>query len=344
MKKVILEEYSEDWIYMQLHMFKRGLINGGDISDPLLSYVKQNGIVKLKFSNEKDYFNLFGFTSYDEELLTELYAMYQYFEHFSRWQGNHDWDEGYVLRSFDADNMNTIKEISSIIYPIKSFEDETEVSNLCKKLDELFQTEISSIIHAYCAGIEESIRGNLKKIVEEELCDIFQDEKIFNKVCFLTYYTTVDALLSLYDKFGKKNVSIYDLLKMVGQQKEVRGDYSELIYEYQFNSFDENEFNKEVKHYLEILMEKIEDSDIFLNIQEYGKIYGEVRKKFQFNKMYNIPKGEGHFTIKRIDPKTNKIEVAFAKSMNDKEKIGKYSLEDFNNFLYHPELNLNFDN
>ena len=83
--------------------------------------------------------------------------------------------------------------------------------------------------------------------MEEELCDIFQDEKIFNKVCFLTYYTTVDALLSLYDKFGKKNVSIYDLLKMVGQQKDVRGDYSELIYEYQFNSFDENEFNREVK-------------------------------------------------------------------------------------------------
>ena len=89
--------------------------------------------VKLK-PYEKDYFNLFGFTSYDEELLTELYAMYQYFEHFTRWQGNHDWDEGYVLRSFDADNMNTIKEISSIIYPIKSFEDEIKSFYLpCKR-------------------------------------------------------------------------------------------------------------------------------------------------------------------------------------------------------------------
>ena len=84
----------------------------------------------------------------------------------------------------------------------------------------------------------------------------------------------------------------------------------------------------------------MEDDDKFENIDKYQEIVSYITKKFKFGVWYSRPKDEDKTMIKiiRVNPENNKIEVESKKRGTMDFKKGSYDLEQFNNFLYHPEL------
>ena len=66
-------------------------------------------------------------------------------------------------------------------------------------------------------------------------------------------------------------LTLHELLGTVAKQMNV-GPYEEYMYEYGCNDFDADSYNREVSRQLEKISEKIEDSDMFTDIEEYKKM------------------------------------------------------------------------
>lgn len=338
----ILKESNPDWLYMQLHMFKRGLVDGKGINDELIFNVRDNGIITLKFENDEQYFKLFDLSDDDVWFLNNLYSSYGNLELFDSYRAEEDWREGYVFPYFNDENKELMEEIKRLIAPNLNLQDDSQSVEFCRLLEELFNNRVDYIIGDYESEMDSGMKNSMEKEITKELCDIFLENGIHNtQGCFYKYMTTVDSLIKLYDKYGNKSSDLLTLLKTVGHDKSVDGDYWSNMYEYMgSNEFDSESFNRSVKYQLENIISDMEDGDKFADLDEYKKIVSHVTKKFKYNVWYGRPKDESKmmFKVIRINPETNKVELEYKKKGTMDFKQGNYDLEQFNNFLYHPEL------
>jgi hypothetical protein len=339
----ILKESNPDWLYMQLHMFKRGLLDGDKLTDDLIFNVRPNGIISLRFENDEQYFKLFDFHNDDIWFLTHLFSTYSGLELFDNYRAEEDWREGYVFpHYFNEENREKMEEIKRLIAPNLNLDDDGKNVEFCRLLEELFNNRIDYIIGDYESEMDGAYKSSMEKEITKELCEIFYDEGIHNSQgCFNRYVTTVDNLIKLYDKYGDKNSDLLTLLKTIGHTKSVNGDYYNEIYEY-FTSdeFDYDSFNRSVSYQLDNIISDMEDDDKFADLEQYKNIVSYVTKKFKFNVWYGRPKDESKmmFKVIRVNPETNNIEIEYKKKGTMDFKKGNYDLEQFNNFLYHPEL------
>lgn len=338
----ILKESNPDWLYMQLHMFKRGLIDTKGLNDELIFNVRDNGIITLKFDNDEQYFRLFDLSDDDVWFLNNLYSSYGNLEVFDSYRAEEDWREGYVFPYFNDENKELMEEIKRLIAPNLNLQDDSQAVEFCRLLEELFNNRVDYIIGDYESEMDSGMKNSMEKEITKELCDIFLENGIHNtQGCFYKYMTTVDSLIKLYDKYGNKSNDLLTLLKSVGHDKSVDGDYWSNMYEYMgSNEFDSESFNRSVKYQLENIISDMEDGDKFADLDEYKKIVSYVTKKFKYNVWYGRPKDESKmmFKVIRINPETNKVELEYKKKGTMDFKRGNYDLEQFNNFLYHPEL------
>jgi hypothetical protein len=338
----ILKESNPDWLYMQLHMFKRGLVDGKGINDELIFNVRDNGIITLKFENDEQYFKLFDLSDDDIWFLNNLYSSYGNLEVFDSYRAEEDWREGYVFPYFNDENKELMEEIKRLIAPNLNLQDDSQAVEFCRLLEELFNNRVDYIIGDYESEMDSGMKNSMEKEITKELCDIFLENGIHNtQGCFHKYMTTVDSLIKLYDKYGNKSNDLLTLLKSVGHDKSVDGDYWSNMYDYMgSNEFDSESFNRSVKYQLENIISDMEDGDKFVDLDEYKKIVSYVTKKFKYNVWYGRPKDESKmmFKVIRINPETNKVELEYKKKGTMDFKNGNYDLEQFNNFLYHPEL------
>ena len=338
----ILKESNSDWLYMQLHMFKKGVVDERGIKDELIYNVRPNGIITLKFDTDEEYFKLFDLPDDDIWALNNIFSMYGNLELMDRYTAEEDWNMGYVLSHFNEENSEKMEEIKRLLAPNLNLQDDTQAGQFCKLLENLFTKKIDYIIGNYESKMDNAYRESIKVKVKEELCDILMSDGIYNnQSCFYKYMTTVDNLIKLYDKYGSKSSDLYTLLKSVGHDKSVSGSYLEDMYSYyNSNEFDHDSFNNSVSNQLDNIMSDMEDNNMFINLDEYSKIVSYLTKKFKYNTWYGRPKDEDKTYIKIIgvDPKNNKIEFQFRKKGTDTISNRSYDLEQFNNFLYHPEL------
>jgi hypothetical protein len=339
----ILKESNSNSLYTQLSMFKNGLVDKTNIEDDLISEVRPNGIIALRFDTDEDYFRLFDLTDDDIWTLNGLFSSYGGLELFDHYTAEEDWNEGYVLNHFfNEENREKIEEIKRIIAPNLNLIVDSESAEFCRKLHNLFDRKIRNIINEYGHQMNNAYVNSMKDKIREELCDVLNSDGIYNvKYCFGRYMTTVDNLIKLYDKYGNKNSDLHTLLTSLGHDKSVSNNYLEDMYNYyDSNEFDSDSFNRSVGYELDGIISDMEDSNKFINIDEYRKIITYLTKKFKFNTWYSRPKDELKTVIKitNVNPKNNKIELEYKNRYTLITKKGNYDLEQFNNFLYHPEL------
>jgi len=336
----IFEESNPDWFYMNLHMFKKGIIDKRRLMEEDIIYdIRDNGIVILRFDDNSDYFKLFDLDEYNINTLSHIFSYYGYHEYFDPYAANQDFDEGYVLNYFNNENMELLAEIMKVFSPGLDVTERNNDRKIADILRTTFERQVSTIIDEYHSQVESAMTSAIEKNVKEEFCNIFEDDKIYNNdSCFYKYYTTIDNLINLYDHLNGKSLPPYEMLKKLGHTKSVGEDYGNAYDLDYFKYFDLEEFNRVTKSNLEDMLENIYDSDRFVDIEEYKRII-EKLSKFTFGKWYNLPKNKNKmFKIIEIDPETNHIVFEYKKKMTQDIEKGSVSYERFNLFLYHPEL------
>ena len=297
-------------------------------------------MVSLHFNGAEDYFSAMGAPEDSLWLIRELFDTYymqlEITNHDNVWE---DWNEGYLLSTFDTDNNELLKEILTYVGPHlldkeSGGERDSEISKL---LIDMFEREIDWIITDY-ADEDNSCRVRaLRKSIEDDACDVMGEYGIFMGDCFSKYFTTVDILIQLYNKNNDKTQSLESLLGELIDGDNM--DYHDWMYETWCDENFDEELNKQIKHALTSIIEKIEESDEFVDIREYSELYTKYVDKYGLNKSHKSPVSDNTFFIfKGVNKKNNKLVVGVSKDTPYNFQSREYDEEGFNLFLNQPEL------
>ncbi len=303
-----------------------------------------NSKITIKFDDTEDYLKLFDIDEYDIRFIESLVGSGYYGsdeQFYSYDMSNEDWKQGYLLRDFNEKNLAKVKEIIQMLSPeLLNKTDDDYYEGVSKLLMDNFEGEIDYITSKYAQLRNDCSAETARNEIVGELENPFMNFGIFEVSQFYKYVTTINVLLGLFNMSGKKNGGIRDVFEYLGKDKNF-GPYEEYRFEYGCDDFDNESFQNEVERNLDKISEKLEDSNIFVDIDEYRKILNTITPKYEFRRSYPLPKDKTKtFSIISIDPKTNKILVQYNnyKGLQGKQERRNLSLEEFNNFLYHPEL------
>ena len=340
--------------YDMLMKIKNGELKGRvDIDDlniepiPVSTSNPSKSMVTLRFDID-EYLKIFTLGDYDENFILTLFSSYSSWT-FRDWSTySEDFDEGYIVGSFNEENLILLSKICSFISPEITIEKlriggHETMKEISKKLDDLFAGQVENIISEYESVSEQCIYDTTKGYIEIDLCNILERYFIYKKsnACFYKYVTSVNNLIRLYGKVKRKTKSISELLKTLLEMDGVGFNYEELqgYGECNHNMWEDIRFKEESKKQLEKILEKIEEGTDFKNIQEFTKISNELTKKFEFGRYYNLPKDDSkEIVFHRIDPVDNTIVYTFRDKKDGSSKSGKSDWEQVKLLLYHPEF------
>ena len=346
-KSVVDEIVGQSDVYKLLLAIKNGekvTSNQMERADDLIwgfRYNENNPIksmVKIHFDEMEDYLKLFELEEYDVDFANSLYSYYGGDSTFIDYDhGYNEWNEGYLIYYFSDENMNKFKQIVRLVLPsVASLEDDSDKEEACKRVENMFSNEIDYITSDWVDEQNNCKSRGAKEWIESDVCDYFNKFGVITQNCFSNYYTTVGILLSLYNTVKDKTLGLMEVFKDLGYRANNVGGWDENRWEIECNDFDSESFNRAVENQLDKILEKMEDSDDFVDVYEYSQIFDRISKKYNLNFRYETKTGRGFF-IKNIDPATNKIIVQVYKKEGGLEDRS-YTEEEFNNFLVSPEL------
>ena len=174
---------------------------------------------------------------------------------------------------------------------------------------------------------------------------------IIEKSCRELYVTTVDLLIGFWDQTNTPHdASILDMLKNFVERNNL--EFDEDLYEDYYTYFDyENwngdAFNREVSRNLEKVYERLTEDMEPEELENLKKFYVMLDKlKIQignwsvFPKQKTFGKLDTNKIFQVVDFKDGKIKVLYKKDKSNFYGVEKMliPIEDFTNFLYHPEL------
>jgi hypothetical protein len=297
--------------------------------------------VKIRFNQEDDYWKLFDLNNDDIWFARLVHSNYDSYTFEDEYYTREQWNDGYLLREFDTDNLEKVKDILKLIAPKYhklSTDDDAQKSAVL--IENLFSDEVTDIIRDYNNEMNRCKEKGAREMIKSETCEVFQNYGIYSLgSCYYTYITTVSTLLSLYEMFGKKSMTIYEVLQTLGHQiSSVYGNWYEYSYEIDCLNLDNESFNREVSWQLEKIMDKIIENDNFANIEKSSEKVSKILKKYDINTWYPLPKKPNtSFSILDFDLEEETILIAYRKENKNFEKRN-YFLDDFYGFLYQHEL------
>lgn len=341
----LLKENYDNNLYQQLLDFVDGKIHESEIQDNLIKEVKRGGNIIIEFSFD-EYLNLFDdvLQSYDKSWIESAFSYYGHFDYFDWYRANDDWREGYLLRNVNGESEELLKKILRILAPNlieKMFNDYDDEAwqTASKLLDDTFNREVENIITDYTNNMNENGNDWLKKEATNDLCEFFEDANITKMGhCFKKYVTNVKTLIKLYNEIDALDDDLESLLKKYVEKIGLNASYSEYVYEAEHEFFDDERFQTDLNTELQNMLEKMEDSDIFSDIEEYKKITNQI-SKFNFDTWEIIPKDRTmEFKVYGVNPETNLIKLAVRDKSSYREIKYEIDLEQLNLILYQPEL------
>jgi len=345
-KLIVDEIVGQSDIYKLLLAIKNGekvTTNQMERSDDLISGFRYNennpikSMVKIRFDDMEDYLKLFELDEYDIDLANSVYSYYNSATFVDYDHGYNEWNEGYLIYQFSDENMNKFKQIVRLVLPsAANLDDDSEKQEACKRVEDMFSREIDNITDDWVDEQNACRTRGAKEWIEGDVCNYFNKFGVITQNCFYNYYTTVGILLSLYNTVKDKTLSLMEVFKDLGHRASYVGGWDENRWEIDCNDFDNESFNRTVENQLDKILEKMEDSDDFVDVYEYSQIFDRISKKYNLNHSYKTKTGR-QFFIRSIDPATNKIIVQVYKKEGGMEDRS-YTEEEFNNFLVSPEL------
>ena len=291
--------------------------------------------ITLSFDDD-EYVGLFDPSDDDLWYYRVITGNYDTYEFESDYQSIEDFQQGYIENFFRGENFVKLKQILSIILP-DSVELDTDEKreSAGKKLYDMFEREIEEIISDYVSELNACKTRGFEKEIKESLCHAFFNDGIFTENCFNRYFTSVGMLVALYDTMGDTSLTIKELLFKIGSDMNLVG-WSDYIYEYECDDFDNESIDRYVSGYLDKIMEKLEDESQYVDIHEYSELYKRLALKYKVGSRY-YTKNNRDFLYRGIDPSNNRILIQVFKKEGGLEDRS-YTEEEFNNFLVSPEL------
>ena len=261
------DEYSDD--YQALRSIVEGYDPGRRYLNDNMSirYFNKNNpaksLINLTFDVE-EFLEMIEFyePSADEDFVQRLFGSgYYYYEPEEYMQfdtASEEWEEGYVIRTFDDENNERLKEIIKYAPKIIKLNDTESIVEFLS--NENLEREVVNITTEYQSYYNDCATDTIKEVIKSELSDILQPFGIIQKTFLTNYYTTAGNLYNLYNRFDVQNLDIKEVIKKVIEGISGNfGNYWDEFYSLGCRNFDKDGFNKSIIIYLDRILEKIEE-------------------------------------------------------------------------------------
>ena len=260
-------EYSDD--YAEIKSIMEG-------TDPGRGYVSDNLRVRFNKNNPAkslanitldigDFIHMIEDSLYyaedDKNIILNLFGGYYGPDYeFMSWESaSEDWEGGYILRRFDNQNIELLKEILKYSPTLIDITDNESIVQFLSKKE--FEGEIDWITTEYQDLYNQCGLESLKEYIMGELSNKLLPYNIIEKFFMKNYYTTVGNLYRLYNEhYVSPRNSVLGLFKIL-LKKQIGGigGYHEEIYGMGCRNFDDESLNIEIHRQLEKILEKIEE-------------------------------------------------------------------------------------
>lgn len=282
-----------------------------------------------------DFFKLFKnqLYSYNIDML-ESFTSSRYgrqTEWMDYYAAEEDWKDGYVLSSMDNGNKEKLDNIIKLISPStfsEKLSDNKDYYKNCSTILTAQEKFTDRMTEEYQMANDQAITAGLEDAVNTEYCNILSEIGISTKTCFTKYYTTVDNMLELYEKYGNTQRSIKSTITSAINDEISVDDIFEYYYEYKDNDTFDSNFNTNASSLLDDLLEKFTDNDdgFFDDIDEYQKIVDYIVNKIGFNISIDLPEQENiKMTILGVN-NDNTILIKIGKTILYSERVTKYNI------------------
>lgn len=343
-----LKESEDSTLYEQLVKFQNGEISAREIHDELITKVNSLGGVIIDFGGLEEFLEIFDIPEHDKYMLRYAESSYRNYEYVDWYRAEDEWHEGYMLGWLNAENQDKVKELLRILSPnliddINGFSDnEDDRKKIANLLYETFQRDCDDIINEYIDIGNKLSNDFIVEFAKEHVCNALTEYDIeLVGYCYHKYYTTVSNLISLFEKYDVKDSNLKGLLLSISPGESMYDILDALNDEFYTFNID---INDEATKRLDDMLEHLEDTDYFTDVEGYKEMVGIITKKYEFNHWYKVPKYKAvHFNIVRINPETNLIELKLKNLANMNQVKYQVNFEQLNLILYHPELfNIHF--
>lgn len=321
--------------------------------DEHVSYINQNydnikaSTVIIKFDEEEDFLYTLGVEDHDDVWTYKRFNNYYYDSDIDYYRYEEDFKEGYLLGNFDESNEEKLNNILRFLNPSLIGAEKSEIG---KFLIQAFPGEVDDIIYEYGSRDQECIQREVRNVINGETKNPYIRFGIKEINNGSKYETNVGILYHWYKQLRCPTYDLKELLTLLVSRytKTNIGNWYELEYNSYCDDFDNEGFQSSVSRILDNIMEEIEDSDKYSDIESYKNLLDKVIELGGFKKRLTTPKDDTiNYVIMDIDPTTNKAHLRVQYDTNHPDYDGSIrsitkdrsvDLEGLNLFLYHPEL------
>jgi hypothetical protein len=268
-------------------------------------------IVTIVFDNEDDYLKIFELDDDDMWWVRRMNSNNYDGDDYGRYELEDQWKEGYLYEALNQENKNKIGLIGLTI--TNDFDD---LENQKKKelIYNHFEDLVFSIGREFNYIDSECKSEVLRSEIESVFGNKFYNLGIREVSPYYKYKTNVSILLRLFDTLGDSSMSIQDLLgaiiKKFNPDTDYSGGWEDVYYSVSCQNFDYERYNEDVSWYLNQIVNDLEVSDTYLDIDEYFNLIKRLKSEYSINKWTRLDKTpELYYKIDKVDPKTNKIIV-----------------------------------
>lgn len=291
--------------------------------DPLIDEVKfnsknpSNSKVVIKFEDDEVFLDTINVESSDD-----VYAYRSFTSHYSgrdydTYSANDQWNQGeYIEYHFNDENKLKAYQIA------RFFDGSTGKVNyksIASVLNENFERIVDDMISEYVTRWQDCIDDVVKDIILGEIAKPFEKFGIKEIHRGYRFETTVGVLLHWYSDVENYKFTLSELLNKLIKlyDKKERGYWNELEYEVNCDGWDDESMQDYYSKCLDNMLEKIEEDDRFINVDEYNEIKNLIDDKYGYDWVRTKKDPDIQFLIIKVQPETNKVLVSVH---NDKTK------------------------
>ena len=240
---------------------------------------------------------------------------------------------------------NDVKDYNDL-YTISISNEGNCHQDISKYLIGFDEATVSQIGDAYSVAKDESMKKGVKEELETQLCNIYEGIGFVTDTCFYDYQIPISTLIEGYednlDHYGRLTLNDF-LLSFV--ENEVSFSVEE-PHQMAWEVGDDEEtfnyhFNDDVTRALENLLEKIETSEDYLDLEEYKLIHDKITKNYGFETPIEVETTDEDVTLNLIslDPEDNKVSFELRRNRpHFKIKTGKAKFSTIQKMLTNYQL------
>jgi len=293
--------------------------------------------VVIKFGDSEDFLDVFGIDEDDRYYYNNANHPYHYRDTDTYWYFDNWRDGEMILSDFDERNVEKFDHIISLIAPglLNSY-----IKDKVKKFDSLFSNYSDDFINEYASDYQNCIDDSVKEEINSEFDNPFFKFGIKEIGAHYKYEANISVLLTWFRQLNMIGNDLKELLTRLIEKfdKKSRGNWSELEYSINCPDFDYQGLNNTISNSLDNIIDSIEDSEEFVDFDEYNRYLEYIQSLGGFGTVMTIPKSENKiFVVRDLDGSTNKATIAIDTGERDPE-YRKLSMDELNSFLYNYEL------